>query len=149
MKKFLIARAFIPSIAFAAPYAILDNSNVVTNIIEGDSNDPGFAQAFPNAVPLASPGGIGSTYNAGVFSAPPAPATSGDEWVSAEQFLMRFTQSERVAIEGSSDPGVVDFLQILRVTPNVNVKDPVTVQGVQYLEAKGLIASGRSVVILQ
>ena len=134
--------------ALAEKFAVLDN-NTVVNVIEGDANDTGFQSAFPTAVPLKAPGAIGSTYANGAFTAPPAAPTPAHVWVSAVEFMRRFTPAERITIRGSTDPIVVDFLDLLDKAQDVDVKDSLTQQAVGYLEQTGLIGSGRSGQILQ
>lgn len=144
MKHILIAALFaaLPIAARAAPYAILNGSNVVANIVEGDPSNPRFRAAFAGAVPLTAPGGMGSIYdpNSRTFSPPGMPT---------QVWLARFSQDEHGAIEASPDAGVQAFLRILDASSQVNVSDPVTQLGVQYLVAKGLLTSARAAQILQ
>lgn len=127
-------------------FAILSD-NIVTNIIEGDGSTE-FFEAFPNAVAWKAPGAVGSTYDADAKTFSEPPASTEPVWLSATDFMRRFTLGERVAIRGSTDPVVVDFLDLLDKSPNVNLKDALTIQGIQYLEAQGLLTNGRSAQIL-
>lgn len=149
MRKTLIALAFVACAtpAFASRYAIVENGTV-TNVIEGDGSSD-FMASFPNAVALKSPGGIGSTYSGGNFSVPPTPAASAHNWISATKFLLRFTTQERIAIRTSTDPIVQDFIGLINTAVDVDLTDPATTQGVQYLESSGLIGSGRAAQILK
>ena len=63
-------------------------------------------------------------------------------------FLRRFTAEERITIRSSSDPIIQDFLHLVNLAQDIDVEDPDTIMGVGYLEASGLIASGRALEIL-
>lgn len=65
-------------------------------------------------------------------------------------FLRRFTDAERVAIRtaAKSNAQVEDYLDLLAKSQDVDLTDPLTVGGVQALEAGGLIATGRAAEIL-
>lgn len=79
---------------------------------------------------------------------PPPPAPPREMQLTKLQFLRLFTTAERIAIRASSDPVIVDFLQLLDLAQDVRLDDPDTVQGVHYLESEGLIAAGRAAEIL-
>lgn len=64
------------------------------------------------------------------------------------QFLRRFTAAERIAIRASSNPVIVDFMQLLDLAQDVRLDDADTVAGVNYLEQLGLIGEGRAAEIL-
>lgn len=68
--------------------------------------------------------------------------------VSRLAFNLLLTQPERIAIRGSADPVVVDFLDLLSMASEVVLSDPLTQAGVQHLEDAGLLASGRAAEIL-
>ena len=70
--------------------------------------------------------------------------------LSRLEFLRRFTVAERVAIrqEGATDPIIYDFLDLLYQAQEVRAHDADTRAGLQYLETKGLLASGRATEIL-
>lgn len=129
-------------------FAILDASNIVINIIEGDKFDDTFIAAFPAAVELKSPGGMGSHYDGANFNAPPVVTPQTERSISASKYLQRFTQTERLAIRGSTDPIVADFIGLAQVTPMIFLDDPLTIGGTQYLEAHNLIGVGRAAQIL-
>lgn len=146
-----VSAALSFGVASADPFAVVDQSGTVTNVIEGDASDAGFLSAFPNAVPLNAPGGVGSHYNSAsqTFDAPPPPAAPAEQWISRTDFLRRLTTQERIAIRGSTDPVIVDFYDLLQASPEINLKDPLTSQGLDYLTSAGLLASGRAAQILQ
>ena len=79
---------------------------------------------------------------------PPPPAPPREMQLTKLQFLRLFTTAERIAIRASSDPVIVDFLQLLDLAQDVRLDDPDTIQGVHYLESEGLIAAGRAAEIL-
>lgn len=64
------------------------------------------------------------------------------------QFLRRFTTAERIAIRSSTNPVIVDFMQLLDLAQDVRLDDPDTVAGVNYLETLTLIGEGRAAEIL-
>lgn len=70
--------------------------------------------------------------------------------LSRLEFLRRFTAEERVAIRQASttDPIIYDFLDLLYQAQEVRADDADTRAGLQYLETKGLLASGRATEIL-
>jgi hypothetical protein len=64
-------------------------------------------------------------------------------------FARRLTREERLAVRGSDDPVVVDFLWLLDRATEVRLDDAETRAGVQYLEQIGLLAAGRAAEILE
>ena len=64
------------------------------------------------------------------------------------QFLRRFTTAERIAIRASTNPVIVDFMQLLDLAQDVRLDDQDTVAGVKYLESMTLIGNGRAAEIL-
>lgn len=70
--------------------------------------------------------------------------------MDALDFQRRFTQAERVAIRaaGQTSGEIADYLAMLDAATNVVLTDPLTVAGVQALEAQGLIEAGRADEIL-
>lgn len=64
------------------------------------------------------------------------------------EFLTRFTASERIAIRASTDPIVIDFMELLNLASFVDVGDQNTIDGVNYLASQNLIAAGRVAEIL-
>jgi len=66
-------------------------------------------------------------------------------------FLKRFTAEERVAIRaaGEQSPAINDYLELLKAAgADVDLTDPITAQGLQALEAAGLLDEGRAAEIL-
>ncbi len=84
----------------------------------------------------------------GAVEFPPPPPVPREMQLTKLQFLRLFTTAERIAIRASSDPVIVDFMQLLDLAQDVRLDDPDTVQGVHYLESEGLIAPGRAAEIL-
>lgn len=83
-----------------------------------------------------------------VVEFPPPPPVPREMQLTKLQFLRLFTAPERIAIRASSDPVIVDFMQLLDLAQDVRLDDPDTVQGLHYLESDGLIAPGRAHEIL-
>lgn len=65
-------------------------------------------------------------------------------------FLNRFTQAERIAIRtaAASNAAVADYLAMQTAASGISLIDQRTIDGVNALEAAGLIAAGRAAQIL-
>jgi len=63
-------------------------------------------------------------------------------------FISRFTIQERMAMRASTDPVVIDIMEMFDLAVYINVADPLAVQGVNYLALVGLIAPERVSMIL-
>jgi hypothetical protein len=70
---------------------------------------------------------------------------SVNEAITKLQFLSRFTTEERIAIRqhAMTDPVIDDFLKLLDISQEVDVKSEMTQQGLQYLVYKGIILANR------
>lgn len=85
----------------------------------------------------------------------PAPAPAPDpvpasNLISQVEYLKRFTQSERMTIRAAAKVSleVEDYIAMLdAATEGVHLDDPVTLAGLQALEAAGLIGPGRAAEI--
>lgn len=66
------------------------------------------------------------------------------------EFLRRFTGGERVTLRtvAKTNAGLEDYMALLDAAQDVDTSDPDTIAGVQFLEATGLLASGRATEIL-
>ena len=66
------------------------------------------------------------------------------------QFMSRFTAEERIAITTAStqSPELADWMELFKLTEEMNLNDPQTIAGVQMLEAGGIIGVGRANEIL-
>lgn len=78
----------------------------------------------------------------------PQPEIQRELQLTKLQFLRRFTTQERIAIRGSTNPVIVDFMQLLDLALDVRLDDPDTVDGLHYLESLNLIGVGRAAEIL-
>lgn len=76
------------------------------------------------------------------------PEIQKTELLTQLAFLRRFTAPERIAIRASTDPIIVDFLHLLTLAQDIELADPDTVAGVNYLEQQGLLSAGRAAEIL-
>ena len=63
-------------------------------------------------------------------------------------FMRLFTQAERIDIRSSTDPIIIDFRDLISVTPTVDLDDPDTINGIQYLARGNIIDSERAAEIL-
>lgn len=96
---------------------------------------------------------LGSTYSVetGVFT-PPAPVVV--RHISRLAFLARFTDAEAIGIDLASIGATVEAAAMRRYLNKVNAAKHIdlemedTVQGVQAIEAAGLLAPGRAAQIL-
>jgi hypothetical protein len=69
---------------------------------------------------------------------------------TAYQFLLRFTLAERTAYRAAAltDPLVADFMNLAQAAQVIITNDPVTIQGMDYLVAVGIISQQRRDEIL-
>lgn len=67
---------------------------------------------------------------------------------SALEFQLKFTLAERVVILQSTDPVVIDIVQMLNIAKYINILDSVTQQSVEYLADVGIIQQTRITEIL-
>lgn len=76
-------------------------------------------------------------------------ALQSQSW-SAYQFLLRFTPEERALFRAAAvtDPNVADFQQLAQAAQEVVNDDPMTIAGMDYLTAIGLISQNRRNEIL-
>ena len=63
-------------------------------------------------------------------------------------FLNRFTMEERINIRASTNPIVIDIMNLLEVAENVSLTDPTTINAIGYLSYVGLLAPSRVSEIL-
>lgn len=68
--------------------------------------------------------------------------------ISKLEFTRRMTQTERIAIRNSTDDIVIDFKELLDMSPNIDVTDVDVVAGINYLVSINLLTSERSTAIL-
>lgn len=127
--------------------AVVSSDNKVVAIVSGSTSALGVIA--PGARIVAIPDGVtvevGYVYANGVFSAP-APSTV----MSKRDFLVRFTQAERLAIRAqmATDPVIADANQLMELSEAIDVTDEYAVQYVGYLATQGLIAAERVAEIL-
>lgn len=60
------------------------------------------------------------------------------------EFLELFAVDERVAIRGSSDPVVGDFLAMVSAAGMIDLESPFVSNGLAYLVAQGLLTQARA-----
>lgn len=126
--------------------AVVSNGKVVA-IISGSAGMLGVMS--PGTLIVQIPDGvtveIGYAYSSGEFAAP-APKTV----LSKRDFLVRFTQAERLAIRATlaTDPIIADANQLMELSEAIDVTDEYAVQYVGYLAMVGLIEPGRVAEIL-
>ena len=71
----------------------------------------------------------------------------GARFITKLDFRRRFTLTERVTVDSSSDPMVRTLLTDLAMAEGINLDDEDVIDGLAYLEAHGLIAQGRAAEI--
>jgi hypothetical protein len=64
------------------------------------------------------------------------------------EFLSSFTMSERMAINASTDPVIVDIMKLFDAAQFINLGDQVTINAVYYFASVGVIAATRAQEIL-
>jgi hypothetical protein len=64
------------------------------------------------------------------------------------EFLLRFTESERIAFRSSTVPEVIDFLGLVNITPMILVGAAETISGVNNLVTANIITQNRATEIL-
>jgi hypothetical protein len=67
------------------------------------------------------------------------------------QFMSRFTPAERIAIQmgATQSAELADWVELFKLTEEVNLNDQATILGVNMLETAGILAEGRSNEILE
>ena len=99
-------------------------------------------------VPALYPDALGWNPTERVFFALPTAILIRSR-LTKTQFKRLFTQAERIAIRNSADDVVIDFFDLANTADEINLDDPDVIAGVQYLEANGILLSGRASEILQ
>ncbi len=144
-------------------YALIENGTVV-NVIVAD--DEFVSTHHPSAIrvdALIPTPGIGWTYADGGFQAPcptrpePSEPSVSERTFTKLEFRRLFSMYELVAIDNFAANTVLSadqkatmttIMHNFDVASEINVSDPLTQQGVNYIESIGLIASGRASQIL-
>ena len=69
--------------------------------------------------------------------------------ITKREYLVRFTQAERVAIRTAAKSSVEleDYLALLEISEEIDLDDEDLIAGLSTLEAAGLIAEGRAAEI--
>lgn len=78
-----------------------------------------------------------------VVAATPTPAP-----IATGKWILRFTALEFQAINASPDAQVQQFMYALNHTTQIDLADPVVVNGVKYLVSLNLLASARVAVVM-
>lgn len=73
------------------------------------------------------------------------PAPDYGRAVDARDFMLLFTQAERLAIRqaATTDPAVADWADVARMAGRIRLRHPLTVAGLQLLVAKNLLTAAR------
>ena len=117
-------------------WAIVDENGVVQSTVESDVRPINGVK-----VPAGETAPVGWIWNGWEFDAP--------KW-TAYEFLNRFTAEERSTLRAAAktDDAVADLLLLVQAAQEVISNDPVTVSGMSYLVAGGLITDERKREIL-
>ena len=132
-------------------------NNRVRDVTDGDPAErfhPVVATNYDTQVPDDTKPGATWDGSAWVNPTPPAPGPAPEPQprkMTPIHFKLLFTSQELVAIKQSTDPVIVDFLEIINdpQLQEVDLGDTFTTDGLNYLESEGLIASGRAAEILE
>jgi hypothetical protein len=141
-----------------AEYAILSNG-VVINMVVADADF--IASNFPGAIEidtLTTRPGIGWTYSTDTFF-PPTVSSPGasSPLFSQKEFMDLFTVAElktcfsyevNPALTSDQQANLRVFFQYFEVTPEIDLTMTTTINGLEMLEAYGLIGTGRAAQIL-
>lgn len=68
--------------------------------------------------------------------------------MSKLSFIQKFTQAERITIRASTDPVIIDFMELLSMAQEIDLEYPDTIAGLNYMETIGLLGAGRAAEIL-
>jgi len=85
---------------------------------------------------------------------PPLPVYGGRRSIQRTEFLKLFTSAERVAMRDFSTgnsaaaKALLDYMRLIELSDEVSLDDPDTVEFVNQLEQRALIAAGRGAEIL-
>ncbi len=60
------------------------------------------------------------------------------------RLIRRFTRSERIAFRTSDNENVKDLWFVIFAEDTINVDDPAITQGLDFLEAQGILVTGRA-----
>lgn len=139
-------------------YALIESGRVA-NIIEADA---AFIETLPGTWAPAQGAGIGWLYDGEAFTAPvPESPPAQDTRITRLAFRKRFTQAEKVALEIAAldDPSATPaqraqaaalraYLKDVDAATFIDLADAHVKEGVQTLEAAGLLAAGRAAEII-
>ncbi len=139
-------------------YALIESGRVA-NIIEADA---AFIETLPGTWAPAQGAGIGWHYDGEAFTAPmPESPPAQDTRITRLAFRKRFTQAEKVALEIAAldDPSATPaqraraaalraYLKDVDAATFIDLSDAHVKEGVQTLEAAGLLAAGRAAEII-
>lgn len=130
---------------------LLISGGLVTNCIHADSVERAL-QFNPGLMCIERTTDIefvcpGYTYDGSVFTAPPV-ITVPPAPISKLDLLRRFTAAQRIAIRASTDPVIIDAMQLMDLADYISLIDPDTVNLVAYLEATGFINAADAANIL-
>lgn len=81
--------------------------------------------------------------------APIAARFDGKRSLDRFEFLLMFTVQERIAIRQSTDPVVLDLLEMMRAGDGINLDLDFTKEAIQYLASINLIAPERVEEVLR
>jgi hypothetical protein len=129
-------------------YSIINNEQV-TNVIEAP-DEQFILDNYDNNLVIRGSLPIGYTYKNGEAYKPIQVSTSQmvqtsayvngiRRSVSLRTFMQRFSTSQRIAIRESTDPIIIDMLDILKGHFVVELDDPTTIASVDYLVTAGYI----------
>ena len=120
------------------------HEGTVRDVIESETDPDGINGAWV-ACGDASPGWL---YDGATF-APPAPVVL-PKILTKVQYMNRFTDKELADIYGAAKVivQVEIWLEKFKLAAEINLDDPVTIGGLQAMEAAGLLAAGRAAEVL-
>ncbi len=132
-------------------YAQLDDNNLVVAVsqLAGTVDDPRLI-----ALPALDETLLGKRYQDGEFVMPEQPAPVPETKITRLAFLSRFTDAEAIALDLASMGATIEAATLRRYMSKVNAASFIdlshtdTRNGVQALEAIGILDAGRALQIL-
>lgn len=86
-------------------------------------------------------------WNATTKSVTTGPNTAPN-WIPTYSFILLFTPAEHAAIQASTDAKVTQFMMAVSVTPQINLNDPIVINGINYLVSISLLTQPNANLIL-
>lgn len=124
-------------------YVVVENGMVINRVVSDVALEPNWIQHDTAQ--------IGWSYDGVNFIPPPPPPPPPDTWVISKiAFISRMSSSEYIGIvtATSSDPAVKAWYDMLFLANAINLQDQRTIDGVNFMVSKNLLAQETAQKIL-